>query len=188
MHPAPRTRAGRSVFSMFAVQAALTALFGLFNSGTVHGPAARNIAIAAAVLCLAVGFVLRSWPSSATWMLALGFEIAFIVVGIAVFAAWHVYMVGTLVAIANVARLRQGRASFAGPQAAVPGYGQPPSPPGYGRQGYGQPYIPQGYDPSGSAQGYGTMPPGQPPHPRQPPYPGAQSPPPEDPSAQQLPY
>lgn len=54
MHPAPRTRAGRSVFSMFAVQAALTALFGLFNSGMVHGHAARNIAIAAALLCLAV--------------------------------------------------------------------------------------------------------------------------------------
>jgi hypothetical protein len=189
MYPAPSPKAGRSIFSIFAVQAAITALFGLLNSGVVHGPAARNVAIIAAVLCLGVGLVLRSWPSSATWMLAVGFEIAFIVVGVAVFASWHVYMVGTIVAIGNVARLARVRAAFAGPQAAIPGYGQPPSPPGYGQQGYGQPYIPPGYGEPDAAQGYGTKPTGQQPHPEQQPYPGAaQSPPPEDPNAQHLPY
>jgi hypothetical protein len=116
-------------------------------------------------------------------MLALGFEIAFIVVGVAVFAAWHVYIVGTIIAIANVARLSRVRAAFAGPQPAIPGYGQPPYPPGYGQQqGYGQPYIQQGYGQPGATQGYGTTPPGQQP------YPGAaQVPPPEDPNAPRLP-
>jgi hypothetical protein len=154
MYRAPSPRAGRSIFSIFALQAAITALFGLLNSGMVHGPAARNIAITAAVLCLGVGLALRSWPSLATWMLALGFEIAFIVVGVAVFASWHVYMVGTIVAIANVARLTRVRGAFTGPRAAIPGYGQPPSPPGYGQ-----------------------------PYPGQQPYPGAaQPPPPEGPA------
>jgi len=189
MYPAPSPKAGRSIFSIFAVQAAITALFGLLNSGVVHGPAARNVAITAAVLCLGVGLVLRSWPSSATWMLALGFEIAFIVVGVAVFASWHVYMVGTIVAIGNVARLTRVRAAFAGRQAGFPGNGQQPFPPGYGHQGYGQPYIPPGYGQPDAAQGYGTIPPGQQPHPGQQPYPGAaQFPPPEDPNAPHLPY
>jgi hypothetical protein len=183
MYPAPRTNTGRSIFSTFVVQAAITALFGLVNSAMVHGPAARNVAIAAAALCLGVGLILRSWPSPTTWMLALGFEIAFIVVGVAVFAAWHVYIVGTIIAIANVARLSRVRAAFAGPQPAIPGYGQPPYPPGYGQQqGYGQPYIQQGYGQPGATQGYGTTPPGQQP------YPGAaQVPPPEDPNAPRLP-
>jgi len=194
MYPAPSPRAGRSIFSIFAVQAAITALFGVLNSGVVHGPAARNVALTAAVLCLGVGLVLRSWPSPATWMLAVGFEIAFIVVGVAVFASWHVYMVGTIVAIGNLARLTRVRAAFAGPQPAIPGYGQPPSPQGYGQQGYGQqgygqPYIAPGYGQPDAAQGYGTIPTGLQPHPGQQPYPGAaQSPPPEDPNAQHPPH
>jgi hypothetical protein len=217
MYPAPRTNAGRSIFSIFVVQAALTALFGLVNSGMAHGSAARAVAIAGAVLCLGVGLILRSWPSPATWMLALCFEIAFIVVGVAVFAAWHVYMVGTIIAIANVARLSRVRAAFAGPQAGLPGYGQPPTPPpGYGPPGngqpdygqqsgyeqpdHGQPYFPPGYGQPGATPGYGQ--PGATPGygqpgatpgygtmpPGQQPYPGAaQSPPPEDPNAPRLP-
>lgn len=183
MRPAPRTQAGRTIFSLFAVQAALTALFGLLAGGMVHGPAARDIAIAAAVLCLAVGLVAHRWPSPATWVLALGFEIAFVVVGVAVFAVWHIYMVGTIIAIANIARLSQSRAAFAGPQAAVAGYGQPPSPPGYG-----QPHFPPGYDQPGAGPGYGTMPPGQPPYPWPQPDPGTAQSPPEDPNGQQLPH
>jgi hypothetical protein len=166
MYSAPRTNAGRSIFSTFVVQAALTALFGLVNSGMVHSSAARAVAIAAAALCLGVGLILRSWPSPATWMLALGFEIAFIAVGVAVFAAWHVYMVGTIIAIASVARLARVRAAFVGPQAALPGYGQPPTPPGYGQPGYGQPdygqqqdygqpYFPPGYGQPDATPGYG---------------------------------
>jgi hypothetical protein len=183
MPPAPKTSAGRSIFSLFAVQAGLTALFGLVNSESAHGPAVRALAIAAAVLCLGVGLILYSWPSPATWMLAVGFEIAFIVVGVAVFAGWHVYMVGTIVAIANVARLSRARAAFAGSQAAIPGYGQHSSAP----PGYGQPYMPQGNGQPGAAQGYATVPPGQPPDPGQQRYPSAaQSPPPEEPDAQHL--
>jgi hypothetical protein len=214
MYPAPRTNAGRSIFSTFVVQAALTALFGLFNSGMAHGSAARAVALAAAALCLGVGLILRSWPSPATWMLALGFEIAFIAVGVAVFAAWHVYMVGTIIAIASVARLARVRAAFAGPQAGLPGYGQPPTPPGYGQpngqqQGYGQPYFPPGYGQPDATPGYGqpdatpgygqpdaTSGYGQPGAtpgygtmpPGLEPYPGpAQPPPPEDPNAPRLP-
>ena len=104
MNPVARTSLGRSVFSFFAVQAAITALFGLLNAGLAHGAASRSIALVAAVLCLGVGFLLKSRPSSITWMIAVGFEIAFIVVGVAAFAAWHVYMVGTIVAIGNLAR------------------------------------------------------------------------------------
>jgi hypothetical protein len=182
MPPAPKTSAGRSVFSLFAVQAALTALFGLVNPDSAHGPAVRIVAVAAAVLCVAVGLVLQSRPSSATWMLAVGFEIAFIVVGVAVFAGWHVYMVGTIVAIANLARLSRVRAAFAGPQAAIPGYGQPPTAP----PGYGQPYMPQGHGQPGAAQGYVTASPGQSPDAGQR-YPGAaQSPPPQEPDARHL--
>lgn len=55
MYPSPRTRASRSIFSTFAVQAAITALFGLLNANVAHGPAYRNIVIAAAVMCLGVG-------------------------------------------------------------------------------------------------------------------------------------
>jgi hypothetical protein len=42
MNPAPRTSTGRSIFSIFAVQAALTAVFGLFDFNLVHGPAAQG--------------------------------------------------------------------------------------------------------------------------------------------------
>jgi hypothetical protein len=171
MRPAPRTQAGRTIFSLFAVQAVLTALFGLLAGDMVHGPAARDIAIVAAVLCLGVGLVAHYWPSPATWLLALGFEIAFVVAGVAVFAVWHIYLVGTIVAILNIVRLSQSRAAFAGPRAGVPGYGQPSSlPPGCGQPsfpppGYGQPHVPPGYDQPDVGQGYGMMPPGQPPHP-----------------------
>jgi hypothetical protein len=169
MYLSSRTRTGRSIFSIFAVQAAITALFGLLNANVVHGPAYRDIAIAAAVMCLVVGLGLRSWPSLATWMLALCFEIAFVVVGVAVFAAWHVYMVGTIVAIGTVVRLGGLRPAFAGSRAAPGGYGQPPSPPGYWQspsqgyeqQGYGQPYGPRGYGQPGAGPGYGTVPPSQ---------------------------
>ena len=112
MNPAARTGLGRSVFSFFVVQAVITALFGLLNAGLDHGAAARSVALVAAVLCLGVGFLLNSRPSAITWMVAVGFEIAFIVVGVAAFAAWHIYMVGTIVAIGNVARLFRLRAAF----------------------------------------------------------------------------
>jgi len=135
MPPAPKTSSDRSILSLFAVQAALTAFFGLVNSDSAHGPAVRAVAIAAAVLCVGVGLVLHFWPSSGTWVLAVGFEIAFIVTGVVVYAGWHVYMVGTIVAIANVARLSRARAVFAAPRAAMPGDGQPYVPPGYGQPG-----------------------------------------------------
>jgi len=177
VNPAQRSGMGRSIFSFFAVQAVITALFGLLNSALAHGTAARNVAIVAAALCLGVGLILRSWPSLATWMVALGFEIAFIVVGVAVYATWHVYMVGTIVAIANVARLMRVRAAFAGRQSATAGHGQQ----GFGHQGFGQQgYFPQGYGQPGGPRGYGTMPSAQQP------YPGAAQVPPEDPSAPRL--
>jgi hypothetical protein len=196
MYPSPRNRAGRSIFSIFAVQAAITALFGLLNANVAHGPAYRNVAIAAAVLCLVVGLCLRSWPSSATWMLALCFEIAFVVVGVAVFAAWHVYMVGTIVAIGNVGRLSRVRPAFAGSGGAPGGYGQrlsPPGywqpPPGYEQQGHGRHYGQQGYRQPGAGQGYGAVPPSQRLYPR---LQGSDSiasqfPPPEEPNEQHLP-
>ena len=70
MNPVARTSLGRSVFSFFVVQAAITALFGLLNAGLAHGAASRSIALVAAVLCLGVGFLLKSRPSSITWMVA----------------------------------------------------------------------------------------------------------------------
>jgi hypothetical protein len=202
MNPDRRTRVGRSLFSAFAVQAAITALFGLLDVNVVHGAAYRDVAIAGAVLCLAVGLCLRSWPSSATWILALCFEIAFIAVGVAVFAVWHAYMVGTIVAIANVGRLSRVRTAIAGQQGfgqqgfgqqgfgqqgfGQPGFGQP----GYGQPGYGQPgYGQPGYGQPGYGQpGYGQVPPGQQMSPGfgQPPSSmGAQFP--DDPNEQQLP-
>jgi hypothetical protein len=198
MYPSSRTRAGRSIFSIFAVQAVITALFGLLNANVAHGPAYRTIAIAAAVMCLVVGLALRSWPSSATWLLAVCFEIAFVVVGVAVFAEWHVYMVGTIVAIGNVGRLSRVRPAYAGSHPAPGGYGQPPPPPpgyrqppspGYEQQGYGQPYGPRGYGQPVAGPGYGTVPPGQRLYPR---LQGsdsiaAQFPPPEEPNEQHLP-
>ncbi len=198
MNPVARTSLGRSVFSFFVVQAAITALFGLLNAGLAHGAASRSIGLVAAVLCLGVGFLLKSRPSSITWMVAVGFEIAFIVVGVAAFAAWHVYMVGTIVAIGNLARLFRLRAAFGagGPGQAgfgqhgfgQPGYGQPGyGQPGYGQPGYGQPGFGQpgfgqpGYSPqnqAGAAPGYGTVPPGQQPYFGEQPNPGAPWPPP----------
>jgi hypothetical protein len=194
MYASSRTRAGRSIFSTFAVQAAITALFGLLNANVAHGQAYRTIAITAAVLCLAVGLVLRSRPSPATWMLAVCFEIVFVAVGVAVFAAWHVYMVGTIVAIGSIGRLSRVRPALGGSFAATGGYGQPPAappagwqpPPGYEQQGYGQPYSPQGYGQPGSGQGYGTVPPSQQLYPRlqRPDSIAGQFPPPEEPNEQ----
>lgn len=164
MNPVARTSLGRSVFSFFAVQAAITALFGLLNAGLEHGAAARSIALVAAALCLGVGFLLKSRPSAITWMVAVGFEIAFIVVGVVAFATWHVYMVGTIVAIGNLARLFRLRAAF-----GAGGAGQP----GPGPQGFGQPgHRPQNQ--AGVAPGYDTMPPGQRPYPGPQPYFGEQ--------------
>ena len=175
MNPVARTSLGRSVFSFFVVQAAITALFGLLNAGLAHGAASRSIGLVAAVLCLGVGFLLKSRPSSITWMVAVGFEIAFIVVGVAAFAAWHVYMVGTIVAIGNLARLFRLRAAFGagGPGQAgfgqhgfgQPGHGQPGhGQPGYGQPGYGQPGHGQpGYGQPGFGQpGFGQHGFGQP--------------------------
>lgn len=168
MNPVARTSLGRSVFSFFVVQAAITALFGLLNAGLAHGAASRSIGLVAAVLCLGVGFLLKSRPSSITWMVAVGFEIAFIVVGVAAFAAWHVYMVGTIVAIGNLARLFRLRAAFG---AGDPGQA------GFGQHGFGQPgYSPQNQ--AGAAPGYGTVPPGQQPYFGEQPNPGAPWPPP----------
>jgi len=188
MNPVARTSLGRSVFSFFAVQAAITALFGLLNAGLAHGAASRSIALVAAVLCLGVGFLLKSRPSSITWMIAVGFEIAFIVVGVAAFAAWHVYMVGTIVAIGNLARLFRLRAAFGAGGSGQAGFGQPGfGQPGFGQQGFGQQGFGQpGYSPqtqAGTAPGYGTVPPGQQPPGQQPyfgeqPNPGAPWPPP----------
>jgi len=101
-------------------------------------------------------------------MLGLGFEIAFILTGVAALAVWHFYMVGTIVAIFNVVRLGQLRAAFAAPQATVPGYGQPSFPP----PGYGQPFTPHEGGQPGAAQRSATMPPGRPMGPGQPRRPG----------------
>ena len=132
MNPGTRSGPGRSVFSFFVVQAAITALFGLLNAGYAHGAASRAIALGGAVLCLGVGFLLNSRPSPVTWMVAVGFEIVFIVVGVGVFAAWHTYQVGTIVAIGNLARLYRLRAAFgtggSGQQNRAPGHGQPVPP------------------------------------------------------------
>jgi len=77
----------------------------------------------------------------------------------------------------DVARLIRLRPAFAGSAAAMPGYGQPPFPPGngqpgYGQQGYGQVYAPQ--DQPGAPTGYGTMPHGQQQYPGQQQYSGQQ--------------
>jgi hypothetical protein len=120
-------------------------LFVLFDVHVIsHTIVAAEIA--AAVLTLGVGLVIRSRQTQATWLLAIGFEILYVIAGIALFVAGHVYMVGTIIAISTIVRLSQTRGWFSGtqgiggpsaPYGSVGPYGQPGT---YGQPGsYGQP-------------------------------------------------
>jgi hypothetical protein len=141
----------RSLYSAFVTQAAITVLFVLFDARVIsHTIVAAEVA--AAVLTLGVGLIIRARQTQATWLLAMGFEILYVIAGIALFVAGHVYMVGTIIAIGNIMRLGQTRGLFGGAQ----GVGQPGAP--YGPVGpYGQP---GGYG-HGQPGGYG-QPNGQP--------------------------
>jgi hypothetical protein len=126
---------GRSLYSSFVMQAAITAVFAVLIDARVISHAVLAAEVIAAALCLGVGLVIRSRQTQATWLLAMGFEILFVVAGIALFAVGHVYMVGTIIAIGTIMRLSQFRAQFSGAQMRGPG-GYP------GVTGYGQPTGP----------------------------------------------
>ena len=135
----------RSMYSAFVTQAAITAVFVLFDIRIVsHAIVAAEVV--AAALTLGVGLIIRARQTQATWLLAMVFEVLYVVAAIALFAAGHVYMVGTIIAISNIVRLGQTRAWFnggqavgqpGGPYGSVGSYGQPGN---YGQPGtYGQP-------------------------------------------------
>jgi hypothetical protein len=133
----------RSLYSAFVMQAGITVVFALLFDVRVVSHAIVVAEVAAAALTLGVGLIIRARQTQATWLLAMGFEVLYVIAAIALFVAGHVYMVGTIIAIGNIMRLGQSRAWFSG----GPGIGQPGGPYGsvgpsgpYGQPGtYGQP-------------------------------------------------